>query len=184
MLRREHMRHRIDHLNERQLMAELIRELSEFNKHIRSGHGHKKASNIGHFVYAFNPSVKHDSDIYHRHISLINTIHDVLSECRINIRSKGYAYIKDAICLITDHNSLDINLDKEVYSLIAEKHRLRGTNGIEHSIRYAISSAFRRRDEKNHPSIMDHFRKKPSNKEFLLHATQEVNGRAWNEICT
>ena len=83
---------------ESQLINELIREVSEVGKHVRGRQ---------HLIYAFNPYGKTEKEAYHHNMKLIAVIHDILNECCINIKSRGYTYIKDAVCIITDHGTLE-----------------------------------------------------------------------------
>ena len=86
---------------------------------------------------------------------------------------KGYTFMKDAICIITDLNRLDICLEKEVYPLIAKKYAITGTDTVEHGIRNALKSA-----EFKTNLLMP----RPTNKLFLLMAAQEVNARLLKEL--
>ena len=155
---------------ESQLLMDLIREVSEVGKHVRG------RQNI---TYAFNPSGKTEKEIYHHNMKLIAVIHDLLNECCINIKSHGYTYIKDAVCIITDHGTLDVSLSKDVYPYIARKHEVSGIGRIEHNIRNSIDAAYRLYNSKEDKSssLMDRFDSKPTAKEFLLHLKDEVDRR-------
>ena len=136
----------------------------------------------GNYFYAFNPSVTTEKDQYLRSIRLINAIYDVLNEMNINIKSKGYTFMKDAICIITDLKRMDVCLSKEVYPLIADKYHLSGTYIIEHAICNAIKSAYRAtcKGTDDGSPVPD----TPStNKPFLLMATQEVSSRLLKDVC-
>ena len=136
----------------------------------------------GNNFYAFNPSVATDRDQYQRSMRLIKAIYDVLNEKNINIKSRGYTFMKDAICIITDLKSMDVCLSKEVYPLIADKYHLTGTYVIEHAIRNAIKSACRASEKgadegSRGPDVPS------TNKPFLLMATQEVSSRLLKDVC-
>ncbi len=124
----------------------------------------------GSYLLAFDPSPVTDKDLYYRKVKLISTINDVLDDHSINVKTKGYSFIRDAICIITDLERMDICLAKEVYPLIAEKYDAGGPYAIEHGIRNALKSA-------------SSFETKPTNKVFLLTATQEVGSRLLKELC-
>lgn len=128
----------------------------------------------GNYYYAFNPSVSIDKDNYQRSMKLIAVIYDVLNEYDISVKCKGYTYMKDAICIITDLRRMDVCFEKEVYSLIADKYDTGGTYAIEHNIRNALNSAYCR---------SEFFTVKPTNKTFLLMAVQEVSDRLLKEMC-
>lgn len=159
---------------EHQLIRDLIKELSEVGKHIRTGK---------HLTYAFDPSEKTEKDIYRHNMRLMTVIHDLMNECCINIKSRGYSYIKDAVCIIKDHGTLDVCLSKDIYPHIARKHDINGITRIEHNIRNSIDAAYRlyiKSGKKNCP-FMDRFESKPTPKEFLLHLKDEVDRRLWAE---
>ena len=128
----------------------------------------------GNYNFAFNPSVDTEKDDYQRNMKLLTAIYDVLNEYSISVKYKGYTFIKEAICIITDLRRMDVCLEKEVYPLIAKKYDAGGTYTVEHGIRNAISSAYCRSD-----SLMT----KPTNKTFLLMAAQEVSNRLLKEMC-
>ncbi len=171
--------------SETKIMKDLVKELSDLNSYIRKGirpFGHDYIN--GNYFYAFNPSEKPDKEQYQRSIQLVGTICDVLDENCINISSRGYSYIKDAICIITDRRSLDVCFLKEVYPYIAEKYTKKNIDKVEHGIRNAIEAGFRRAktDYPERKCIMNSFESKPSNKTFLLCAVQEVSDRLLKEF--
>ncbi|MBE6028510.1 MAG: hypothetical protein E7227_07965 [Clostridiales bacterium] len=148
------------------LLQEIIRIMNDYSDQ-------KKGK--GSYFYAFNPSLNPDRDFYRRNIILIDTIYKVLNEYKINIKSQGYTFIKDAICIIVDKKCLDVSLAKEIYLLIAEKYHVKGIYTIEHSIRNALNAAYRKCPER--------FSAKPTNKTFILTAAQEVSSRLVKELC-
>ena len=160
---------------EYQLIKDLIREISEVGKHVRT----RK-----HLTYAFDPSERAEKDLYHHNMKLMTVIHDLLNECSINIKSRGYTYIKDAVCIITDHGTLDVCLSKDIYPHIARKHGINGIARIEHNIRNSIDAAYRLyiKNGKMNCPFMDRFETKPTAKVFLLHLKDEVDRRLWTEM--
>lgn len=173
------------HHTDSSMMADLLREVSDVGRHIRSMHFHAvKPSRHHTFTYAFDPSDKKDNDAYHRRVALNKVIHDLLIECCINIKTRGYTYIRDAICLITDHDTFDVCLSTDIYPHIAKKHGVRGTSRIEHNIRNAIKAAYEAscRSENEGSFLTERFDCRPTAKEFLLHLTHEADRRLWNEI--
>lgn len=129
--------------------------------------------NYGIYSFAFNPSAEVEKKTYERNILLLETIYNVLNEYKINIKCKGYTFMKDAICIITDLKRMDVCLEKEVYPLIAKKYDAAGTDAIEHGIRNALKTAEFKTD-----LLMP----RPTNKLFLLMAAQEVNARLIKEL--
>lgn len=139
----------------------------------------------GSYFLAFDPSPITDKDQYYKKVKLISTIDDVLNDHRINVKTKGYSFMKDAICIITDLERMDICLNKEVYPLIAKKYEAGGSYAIEHNIRNALNSAYfsclNFPEQKTlHATCFDG---KPTNKVFLLMAVQEVGSRLLKELC-
>ncbi len=102
----------------------------------------------------------------------------------INIKSQGYTFLRDAICIIIDRRCLDICLIKEVYPYIAEKHRVKSISKVEHSIRNALDAAYKkcRTEYPDRDCILNTFERKPTNKKFLLIAVQEVSNRLLKEL--
>ena len=129
--------------------------------------------NYGNYFFAFDPSADNEKIMYERYIRLLETIYNVLNEYNINVKCKGYTFMKDAICIITDLKRMDICLEKEVYPLIAKKYAAAGTDTIEHGIRNALNTAEFKTD-----LLMP----RPTNKLFLLMAVQEVNTRLLKEL--
>ena len=161
--------------SETKIMKDLVKELSEFNTYVKAGAGPFGREYMqGNYFYAFNPVQSADKDMYQRNIKLLSAINDVLDENCINIKSQGYTYLKDAICIITDRRSLDVCMVKEVYPYIAEKHRLKNT----------LDSAYKR-CRSMYPErecIMNSLEEKVTNKKFLLRAVQEVSDRLLKEL--
>jgi len=137
--------------------------------------------NYGNYFYAFDPNNAADKDEYKKNILLISTIRDVLNEYRINVKSKGYMFMQDAICIITDLQRMDICFEKEVYPLIAKKYDAGGSYAIEHGIRNAINKAYDTFTNTS-PESSGIFDMKPTNKTFLLMATQGVGSRLLKEL--
>ncbi len=172
--------------SETKIIKELVKELSEFNSYVRSGEspfGHEYMQ--GNYFYAFNPAIETDRDQYKRNIRLLSTISEVLDENCINIKCQGYTFIKDAICIITDRRSLDVCMAKEIYPYIAEKHRVKNTSIVEHSIRNSIDAAFRKCTSMypERDCILNGFDEKPTSKKFILRVTKEVSRRLLKELC-
>ena len=171
--------------SETKIMKDLVKELNEFNNYVKAGVSpFGREFMKGNYFYAFNPTQSTDKDMYQRNIRLLNTITDVLDENCINIKSQGYTYLKDAICIVTDRRSLDICLVKEVYPYIAEKHRVKRLSKVEHSIRNALDSAYKtcKNQYPDKDCILNSFNEKPTNKKFLLRAVQEVSSRLLKEL--
>lgn len=157
------------------LFSEILKKLSEFNNYVReTGITAADPSFLGRY-YAFDPGRMNDTD-YYKYIVLINSIYSILNDSGISVKSHGYTYIKDAVCIVIDLNSLDICLTKDVYPLIAKKYKVKALYSIEHNIRNAIESAYFSpvRQRPSGRNIMRCFDTKPSNKEFILKAAQKV----------
>lgn len=171
--------------SETKILKDLVKELNEFNSYVRAGVSpFGREFMKGNYFYAFNPTQSTDKDMYQRNIKLLSTITDLLDENGINIKSQGYTFLKDAICIIIDRRCLDVCLIKEVYPYIAEKHRVKSKSKVEHSIRNALDSAYKRcRNEyPDRDCILNTFERKPTNKKFLLVAVQEVSNRLLKEL--
>ena len=171
--------------SETKIMKDLVKELNEFNSYVRAGVSPFGREYVqGNYFFAFNPAQTTDKDTYQKNIKLLSTITEVLDENCINIKSQGYTFLKDAICIITDRKCLDVCMVKEIYPYIAEKHRIKSISKVEHSIRNALNAAYKR-CKSNYPDrdcLMNSFDDKPTNKKFLLRAVQEVSNRLLKEL--
>jgi len=171
--------------SEAKIMKDLVKELNEFNSYVRSGSNPFGREYMkGNYFYAFSPAQNTDRETYHKNIRLLSTISEVLDENCINIKSFGYTYIRDAICIIIDRKSLDVCLVSEIYPYIAEKHRIKKASKVEHSIRNTLNAAYKkcRTDFPDRDCIINSFDEKPTNKKFLLRAVQEVSNRLLKEL--
>ena len=159
---------------ERRMFSEILKKLNEFSKYMNdNGAGMINSPLIGRFS-AFDPSGMRVE--YSRYVVLINTIYSIFNDSGINVKSRGYTFLKDAVCIVVDLGSMDVCLTKDVYPLIAKKYGAKELYTIEHNIRNAIDSAFispgRQKLTKN--NIMSGFESRPTNKEFILAASQKV----------
>ena len=171
--------------SETKIMKDLVKELNEFNSYVRAGVSpFGREFMQGNYFYAFNPAKSTDKELYMRNAKLLNTINDLLDENCINIKSLGYSYLKDAICIITDKRCLDVCMVKEIYPYIADKYRVKKVSKVEHSIRNSIDAAYKtcRRKYPERECLMNSFDEKPTNKKFLLRAVQEVSNRLLKEL--
>ena len=158
------------------LMHDLLNEISELKKQIdRLMEINDIVNYFGKYPHVFNPNPIMDKAKLTENIHTVMCIHNILGEHGINIKSKGYSYILDAVCLMCDFGSTDICLDKEVYPIIAKKYKIKGTGLIEHNIRNAIGAAYNNKSNSNQKNEVWGFDTKPGNKLFLLHVMTKVN---------
>lgn len=76
--------------------------------------------------------------------------------------------------IILDLNTFDLRLNNDVYPYIAQKHRLGNIDVVEHNIRNAIKSAYRKNKNDPGSNHMYEFEKNPGNKRFLFHVAELV----------
>jgi len=147
-----------------EIIMELIRKLNSLSNYITENN----------CCFAFNPVIQPDRGIYEKNICLLKGIYEMLNCCDINIKSRGYSYLTDALCIVYDHKSLDLCLEKEVYRLISDKHRLESADRVEHSIRNSINAAYSRSVKKTDGQnlMTDTFDARPSNKTFIMKMAQ------------
>lgn len=168
---------------ENSLIASLLNELKKLNKHISTN---TKMTELiktnGIFLYGFNPASKVEPDAYKKYVSFINAITHILEEFDINKRNNGYAYIVDAVMLIIDQNRMDLSLGKDIYPYIKIKYKLNSIAAVEHNIRNAIKSSFKRGQKGISESKMREYLHKPSNKDFIFTVAHEVCTRMCRDL--
>lgn len=156
------------------MFSEILSKLNEFSKYeSENGAGMVNSPMIGRFS-AFDPSgIRAD---YSRYVVLINTIYSILNDSGISVKSRGYTFLKDAVCIVVDLGSMDVCLTKDVYPLIAKKYGAKALYTIEHNIRNSIDTAYisPEKQKLTKKNIMLGFESRPSNKEFILAASQKV----------
>ena len=170
--------------SETKIIKDLVKELNEFNSYIKAGTSpFGREFMRGNYFYAFNPTQSEDRETYQHNIKLLNTINEVLDENCINIKTLGYTYLKDAICIVTDRKTLNVCMVKDIYPYIAEKHRIK-PGKVEHSIRNAVNAAYIkcRNSYPERDCIMNSCDGRPTNKKFILRAVREVSNRLLKEL--
>ena len=95
-------------------------------------------------------------------------------EFGIHIGTNGYSYLIEALKIIIDRERYDVRMKTDVYPLIAVKHGLKRYDPVEHSIRNAINTAYEDQLKQPGCNSMDLFPKKPTNKQFIIYAADEV----------
>ena len=137
----------------------------------------------GNYFYAFCPSRYSENDNYSMNIRLLHAIYEILDDYMISKSTHGYTYIMDAVCIIIDLRTLDVCLIKDVYPLIAIKHRIRDISSIEHDIRNSINAAFRASESgcSGNTGLLKYYSKKPGNKTLLLDTVQKVGEKLIRE---
>jgi hypothetical protein len=145
----------------------------------RNHYGSHLSLNNASACYTFDPAARIDKDRYIWNIRFIRMTHEMLRSNHVNIKTRGFTFMIDAICIIHDHRTSDICMNTDVYPLIAEKHGIESIEKVEHNIRNAIKSAFNFRTELGDQieSPMDVFHQRPTPKAFLLHLTHEIQTR-------
>lgn len=145
-------------------LIDLIRGITEISGNLRTN--------------AFDPvpvSVRAD---YRRKMKILSIIAELLDEYGINIKSRGYTFITDAVCIVIDMQTLDICFNADVYPYIADKYRIKKIDMIEHSIRNAIAAGYARyKEDPCHDTPLRIYSSKPTNKRFILHIAREAAKR-------
>ncbi len=121
---------------------------------------------------------------YSRYLSFMRIVTDVLNDFGIHISNNGYSYIIDSVMVILDLQSRDVRLNNDVYPNVARKYNFSKYTIIEHNIRNAIKSAYRDNEIKPGINKMGIFRKRPTNKRFLLYVADIVSRKMYEEMLT
>ncbi len=146
------------------MIIDLIRGISEISDNLRTN--------------VFDPVPVSGRAQYQRKMQILSIIEDLLNECCINIKSRGYTFIRDAVCIVIDMQTHDICFKADVYPYIADKYRIRKIDLIEHSMRNAIGSGYIRcKEEPGHEAALKIYSSKPTNKRFILNIAQEAARR-------
>ena len=165
------------------VVTSLLNELSMLNSHIgENRHMFDLFRHNGLFLFGFNLSPKIDPEAFKWYVSISITISHVLDEFDIKRKYNGYSFITDSIMLIIDLRRLDIVLGDDIYPHIRKKYKLSNKSLVEHNIRNAINTSYKRYKEGISASRMSMFSKKPTNKEFLFTVTHEVCNRMCMEL--
>nr|WP_308628753.1 sporulation initiation factor Spo0A C-terminal domain-containing protein [uncultured Eisenbergiella sp.] len=93
----------------------------------------------------------------------------MLSRIGMPSHLKGYQYLKTALAIcMEDMEALD-GITKKLYPAVARKHKTTGET-VEHAVRHAIESAWKRGDEKEQKNLFGYCQsegKRPTNSEFI-----------------
>lgn len=135
------------------------------------------------YMLGFDQNKKINSDKYRNFMAIISATRQILDECGISSKCKGYLYMTDCVIAIFDHRNLNINFKSDVYPYIAIKYGIKNAATVEHGIRNAIFSAYEKNEAGSgqHSVFMSRFTKRPTSKEFVLLLTREVYRMVWNE---
>lgn len=143
-------------------LIDLIRDISEIRSSLSTN--------------AFDPVPATERAQYKRKMRLLTGIEGLLDKCCINVKSRGYTFLVDAICIIIDLKTLDVCLVSDVYPYIADKYNVKNLDTIEHSIRNCIKDGYERyTDGRSDDDLPEIYRNKPTNKKFLLYIAKEVS---------
>jgi two-component system response regulator (stage 0 sporulation protein A) len=102
--------------------------------------------------------------------SLEATVSNFLHELGIPANIKGYIYLREAICLVTEENELISGVTKILYPMIAKQNKTTPSR-VERAIRHAIEVAWGRGNidaiNRIFGFTVDTRRGKPTNSEFI-----------------
>lgn len=102
--------------------------------------------------------------------SLEATVSSFLHELGIPANIKGYIYLREAICLVTEENELISGVTKILYPMIAKQNKTTPSR-VERAIRHAIEVAWGRGNidaiNRIFGFTVDTRRGKPTNSEFI-----------------
>lgn len=159
----------------RELLMNIVYKLNDISDLLDccAGSGILNA-NYRDFLFAVRINTAKKKDEYKMFAAFETAVSEVLEEYGIHRNNIGYTYMIEAVKIIVDVSSLDLQLNNDVYPLIASKYGLNGTSAVEHGIRNAICAAYR--DYENHRGAdrMKAFDRRPSNKSFLFRVTEDV----------
>ncbi|MBR0400691.1 MAG: hypothetical protein IJH95_07770 [Mogibacterium sp.] len=158
-----------------ELLNDLLNQMNRLNNSITSASRRNKyIYNRSSYLFCRNPRNRISKDEYKQYVAFSSAVTDILSDYGIDPGLSGYTYIEDAVMIILDLNTFDLRLNNDVYPYIAQKHRLGNIDVVEHNIRNAIKSAYRKNKNDPGSNHMYEFEKNPGNKRFLFHVAELV----------
>ena len=128
----------------------------------------------GLFMFGSDITAKPTVEELAAYYEFLNSSTSVLDEFGIHIGTNGYSYLIEALKIIIDRERYDVRMKTDVYPLIAAKQGIRRNDPIEHSIRNAITTAYNDNLKSPGCNRMSIFVKKPTNKNFIIFASDEV----------
>ena len=126
------------------------------------------------FLFGYDMTMKPSGEELVAYCEFLRCCTTVLNEFGIHIGTNGYSYLIEAIKIIIDRERYDVRMKTDVYPLIAAKQGIRRNDPIEHSIRNAITTAYNDNLKSPGCNRMSIFVKKPTNKNFIIFASDEV----------
>lgn len=105
--------------------------------------------------------------------SVEQRISKLLQDLGVPMHIKGFPYIKSAVKLILDDDSIRFQVTKELYPAIAKEHNTTGSR-VERAIRHAIESMV----DRGTPLYTKSFIDQPTNSEFLAWCVETLKFRA------
>ena len=162
---------------DRDVITALIGELSELNMKLNREQNESLYLNLisrKSFLFGFDVEGDASPEEFSRYCIFVSLINKVLMEFGLHMGNNGYMYISDSVKIMIDQKNHDLRLKSDIYPLIAVKHHVKSQAAIEHSIRNALNAAYE--DNIRCPGInkMGIFRKRPTNKQFMVYAADAV----------
>ena len=164
-------------------LTEYISEISTLIRYNYYTHGHlpdriRAGLMSGEKIFGKNKR----NVINHRHVKEILKLR--LESYGINPKSKGHTYIEEAVIITMESMEAVVNLQRSIYPKIASRHKPASPGSVEHAIRNAIRSAYKRNSQPAIDIHCDMFALKecPSNKEFIMMLVQEIKLSTYTEL--
>lgn len=108
---------------------------------------------------------------------------DILRDVGVSLRMVGYKYLKEAIILAINDSDCLTSVTKYIYPAVAN-HFGSAPNNVERNIRYAIESAWEKRNEIKYLEFQNGLfmdkDKKPTNSEFINFCAERIQYRNKN----
>lgn len=139
-------------------------------------------SQSGNYLFSVSRHGIAQKEGYSAYVIFMSSITEILRDFGIHISNNGYSYIIDSVMIIIDLSSMDIKLNNDVYPFIANKYGFKNKTAVEHNIRNAIRSACLDNERNPGTNKMGVFRKRPTNKQFLMYVAEAVSRRMYEEM--
>jgi len=127
--------------------------------------------------YQYKINARPDEPVIVKKLSLEDEVKMRISKIGINEDMLGKKYVIDAILIVAKSNDPDVNLHRDVFPIIAKKHK-KTVGSVNRAIETAINKAWCITDADTlaecYPAVVSGSKGAPTNKEFIFYYAQQI----------